>query len=176
VRIGDRFLETWRALPVVLAAEPLRRQRAIRPRCCSRCSSTVAAAFAPAVARRISPTGGPPSRSSASPSPLTIALDFWEHTLGVAFMAWGRSRSTTPSRPGPGGGVLSPGFAFGAASAADRGAGLPLAIVAELACLVLLVARKDLVPALITGALALCNGSPSQTYHRTNLCLKIITK
>jgi len=153
-RIGDRFINVT-SLPMVLAAEPLYRVGGYRLALALPMVASVAAAFAArALARRIgSGTGWAAFWLVGLASPLTVyALDFWEHSAGVALMAWGLVAlyDAIEDRPTWWRGLLA-GVAFGAAFAMRNEAG-----VYALTCLaiggLILLARRRIAGAILTGA------------------------
>jgi hypothetical protein len=157
VKIGDRFINVT-SLPVVLAAEPLWRLGGYRLALLLPMLGAVAAAFAArALARRLGPGDGWPAFWLVGlASPMVIyALDFWEHTIGVALMAWGVIALFDAVDRGPTWwrGTLA-GLAFGAAFSMRTESAVYGVVAIGLACLVLLVGRRDLVGALVTGATA----------------------
>jgi len=119
---------------------------------------SIAAAFAARViARRVGRKGGWAAFWVIGlASPLAIyALDFWEHSIGVALMAWGAVAlyDAVEDRPTWWRG-LAAGSAFGAAfSMRTEALAYGFAMVA-VACLALLVARRNLAGAVLTGASA----------------------
>jgi hypothetical protein len=90
-RVGDRFINVT-TLPVVLAAKPLYDLGGYRLALLLPMFGSIAAAFAArALAERVRPgRGWPAFWVTGLAGSLTIyALDFWEHSIGVALMAWG---------------------------------------------------------------------------------------
>ena len=87
-------------------------------------------------------------------SPLTVyALDFWEHSLGVACIAWAvvlLVDATTARRWVRAGAA---GLLFGLAATMRTEALVYGAVLTAAACLVILLARRDAVGAVVTGAL-----------------------
>ncbi|MGZ4681643.1 MAG: hypothetical protein ACXV8G_04210 [Acidimicrobiales bacterium] len=157
-KIGDRYLNVT-SLPMVLAAGPLYDAGGYRLALLLPMAGAIAAAFAArAIARRVGRTGGWAAFWVIGlASPLAIyALDFWEHTIGVALMAWGAVAlyDAVHDRPTWWRG-LAAGAAFGAAfSMRTEALAYGFAMVA-VTCLVLLVGRKNLAGAVLTGASAM---------------------
>jgi len=156
-KLGDRFLNVT-SLPMVLAAQPLYELGGYRLALLLPMLGSIAAAFAGrAIARRVGRKGGWAAFWVIGlASPLAIyALDFWEHSVGVALMAWGAVAlyDAVHDRPNWWRG-LAAGAAFGAAfSMRTEALAYGFAMVG-VACLMLLVARKNLAGAVLTGATA----------------------
>ncbi|MFP5377832.1 MAG: hypothetical protein ACLGIO_13775 [Acidimicrobiia bacterium] len=156
-KVGDRWVNVT-TLPMLYAGYPLYRLGGYRlALVLPMLGSVLAALAARALARRLSGGDGWAAFWIVGlASPLTIyALDFWEHSLGVAAMAWavvvlvdlveGRR---------PAGWALGAGGLFGAA-ATLRTEALAYGFVAvAVACLVLWLGRRRLAAAVATGALA----------------------
>ena len=157
-RIGRRWVNAT-TLPVLYAAYPLYALGGYRlALLLPMLGSVLAALAARALARRL--TGGDGWSAFwlvGLASPLTIyALDFWEHSLGVAAMAWavvalvdalagdGRRRLVA---------FLGAGALFGSA-ATMRTEALVYAFVAVGGACILLVARRRIVAAVTGGAVA----------------------
>lgn len=90
-RVGDRFLNVT-TLPMVLAAEPLWRVGGYRAALLLPMLGSVAAAFAArAIAERLVPGRGSMAFwvTGLAGSAAIYALDFWEHSIGLALMGWG---------------------------------------------------------------------------------------
>jgi hypothetical protein len=156
-KIGSRFINVT-SLPLVLAGEPLWRLGGYRLALLLPMAGAVAAAYAArALARRMGGgTGWAAFWLVGLASPLLIyALDFWEHTLGVALMAWGviALYDAVERRPTWWRG-LAAGVAFGVAFSMRTEAGVYAFTSVAIACLAVLVWRRDLVGALVTGATA----------------------
>ena len=119
---------------------------------------SIAAAFAGrAIARRVGRKGGWTAFWVIGlASPLAIyAVDFWEHSIGVALMAWAAVAlyDAVHDRPTWWRG-LAAGAAFGAAfSMRTESLAYGFAMVA-VTCLVLAFARRNLAGAVLTGATA----------------------
>ena len=143
---------------MVLAAEPLYAVGGYRLALLLPMLGSIAAAFAGrAIARRVGRKGGWAAFWVIGlASPMAIyALDFWEHSIGVALMAWGAVAlyDAVHDRPTWWRG-LAAGLAFGAAfSMRTEALAYGFAIVG-VACLVLLIAHKNLAGAVLTGATA----------------------
>ncbi len=127
-------------LPMLYAAYPLylvgRRPGGAAAPDARRCALALAHALAgPAV--RCAATGGPRSGSIGLASPVAIyALDFWEHTLGLASMLWGvvwlvRACASRERARGCLAGLL-----FGAAATMRTEALVYLVVCGGIACLV----------------------------------------
>ena len=156
-KIGDRYVNVT-SLPVVLVAEPLWRLGGYRLALLFPMLGAVAAAFAArALARRLGPGDGWPAFWLVGlASPMVIyALDFWEHTIGVALLFWGVIALFDAVDRDPAwwrGGLA--GLAFGAAFSMRTEAAVYGVVATGVVCLVLLVGRRNLVGALVTGATA----------------------
>jgi len=156
-KIGERFVNVT-SLPILLAAEPLWRLGGYRLALLLPMLGAIAAAFAArAIARRLSDgEGWPAFWLIGLASPMVIyALDFWEHSVGVALMVWGIVALFDAVDRGPSwwrGGLA--GLAFGAAFSMRTEAAVYGLVATAVVCLVLLVSRRNLVGALITGATA----------------------
>ena len=156
-KIGDRFVNVT-SLPVLLAAEPLWRLGGYRLALLWPMLGAIAAAFAArALARRVSGGEGWPAFWLVGlASPMVIyALDFWEHSIGVALMAWGIVALFDAVDRGPTWwrGALA-GLAFGAAFSMRTESAVYGLVGTGLVCLVLLIGRRNLIGALVTGATA----------------------
>ncbi len=157
-KIGDRFVNVT-SLPVLLAAEPLWRVGGYRLTLLLPMLGAIAAAFAArALARRLGDGDGWPAFWLVGlASPMVIyALDFWEHSIGVALMAWGIVALFDAVDRGPvwWRGALA-GLAFGAAFSMRTESAVYGLVCTGLVCLVLLIGRRNLVGALVTGATAM---------------------
>lgn len=117
-RVGDRFLNVT-TLPVVMAAEPLWRMGGYRAALLLPMLGSVAAAFAArAIADRLVPGRGWMAfwLTGLAGSVAIYALDFWEHSIGVALMGWGIvALLGTRDEPAVSIRAALSGFAFGAA-------------------------------------------------------------
>ena len=141
-RVGDRYVNVT-TLPLIYAARPLYAVGGYRAALLVPMAGAVAAALAArALARRL---GADDRRAWLAyavvglASPLAVyALDLWEHTWGVALMAWGVVAlvDAVGRRPTIGRGLLA-GLAFGA-GAAMRTESLVYGVVAVGATLVAL--------------------------------------
>ncbi|MGQ0520686.1 MAG: hypothetical protein ACT4PX_06015, partial [Actinomycetota bacterium] len=155
--VGDRWVNVT-TLPMLYAGYPLYRLGGYRlALLLPMVGSVLAALAARALARRL---GGGDGWAAfwlvGLASPLTIyALDFWEHSLGVAGMAWAlvllvdlvEGRRGWPA-------AMAAGALFGAA-ATMRTEALVYALVAVgLACTFVLVRRRRLVQAVVAGLAA----------------------
>ena len=156
-KIGDRYLNVT-SLPMVLAASPLYDVGGYRLALLLPMAGSIAAAFAArAIARRVGRGDGWAAFWVIGlASPLAIyALDFWEHSIGVALMAWGAVAlyDAVHDRPTWWRG-LAAGAAFGAAfSMRTEALAYGFAMIAT-ACLVLWIGRKNLAGGVLTGATA----------------------
>jgi hypothetical protein len=119
--------------------------------------SVLAALAARALARRLRPgdegTGWWAFWLVGLASPLTIyALDFWEHSLGVALIAWAAvllfdvAERRAGWRAAAGAGLL-----FGAAATMRTEALVYGAVITGVTCALVLVRRRSLLPPLIVG-------------------------
>jgi len=156
-KIGDRYINVT-SLPVLLAAEPLWRLGGYRLTLLLPMLGAIAAAFAArALARRLGDGDGWPAFWLIGlASPMVIyALDFWEHAIGVGLMAWGIVALFDAVDRGPRWwrGALA-GLAFGAAFSIRTESAVYGLVGTALVCLVLLIGRRNLVGALVTGATA----------------------
>ncbi len=156
-KIGDRYLNVT-SLPMVLAAAPLYTVGGARLILLLPMLGSVAAAFAArAIARRVGRRGGWAAFWVIGlASPLAIyALDFWEHSIGVALMAWGAVflYDAVHDRPTWWRG-LAAGVAFGAAfSMRTEALAYGFAMIGT-TCLVLWIGRRNLAGGVLTGATA----------------------
>jgi len=156
-KIGDRFVNVT-SLPALLPAEPLWRLGGYRLTLLLPMLGAIAAAFAArALARRLSEGDGWPAFWLVGlASPMVIyALDFWEHAIGVALMAWGIVALFDAVDRGPRWwrGALA-GLAFGVAFSMRTESAVYGLVGTALVCLVLLIGRRNLVGALVTGVTA----------------------
>ncbi len=157
-RFGDRYVNST-SLPMVLAGGPLYRLGGYRLALLLPMLGSIAAAFAArAIARRVGPGDGWMAFWVVGlASPLTIyALDFWEHTIGVALLSWAAVAlyDAATDRPSWWRG-LAAGALIGAAFAMRTEAlAYGFAMVA-VACVLILAKRKNLAGAVLTGATAL---------------------
>ncbi|MGH9165983.1 MAG: hypothetical protein ACRDZW_10790, partial [Acidimicrobiales bacterium] len=154
--LGDRWVDAT-TMPMLVAAYPLYRIGGYRLALLLPMVGAVLAALAArALARRLGGGGGWTAFWVIGlASPVAVyALDLWEHTFGVAAMAWGvvflvdlvQGRRGWPA-------ALAGGLAFGAA-ATMRTEALVYAAVAVAATGVVLLARRRVVLALASGVLA----------------------
>ena len=156
-KVGDRYLNIT-TLPMVFVAEPLWRIGGYRLALLLPMAGAVAGAFAArALARRMgSGSGWPAFWLVGLASPVVIyALDFWEHAPGLALMAWGVLAlvDAVERHPTWWRGLLA-GLAFGAAFAMRTEAAAYAVVTIAVACLTLLLSRRNLRGALVTGATA----------------------
>lgn len=157
-RFGDRYVNTT-SLPMVLAGAPLFRLGGYRLALLLPMLGSIAAAFAArAIARRVGPRDGWAAFwVVALASPLTIyALDFWEHSIGVALLAWAAValHDAVVDRPTWWRGMAA-GAAIGAAFAMRTEAlAYGFAMVA-VSCALILRKHKNLAGAVLTGATVL---------------------
>lgn len=156
-RVDDRWVNVT-TLPMLYAAFPLYRLGGYRLALLVPMLGGVAAALAArALARRLADGDGWSAFwliGLASPV-LVYALDFWEHTVGLAAMAWGVVAlwDLLEGERGPWA-ALTAGGLFGVA-ATMRTEALAYGAVAVATAAVFMVARRRrLGPALITGSLA----------------------
>ena len=109
--------------------------------------------------------GWPRSGSIGLATPVAIyALDFWEHTLGLALMLWGvGARCSTSSNDAPAGAARSaPALLFGVGGDdAHRGARCTSSVAVGLACLVMLVRERALRPSGRASASPRCSAPGS---------------
>lgn len=145
-------------LPMLYAGEPLYRIGGYRLALLLPMLGSVAAAFAArALARRIADTDGWAAFWIVGlASPLAIyALDFWEHSIGVALIAWGVVALLDALERGGRwwrGGLA--GLAFGAAFTMRTEALVYGFVAVGTVAVVLLVRRRNLVGPLVLGASA----------------------
>jgi hypothetical protein len=156
-KIGNHYVNVT-SLPMVLAAEPLYRLGGYRLALLWPMAGSIAAAFAArALARRVSSGDGWAAYWVVGlASPLTIyALDFWEHSLGVALMAWGvvALYDAVEVRPTWWRGALA-GVAFGAALSMRTEAAVYALTSVAIACLVIWLVRHRFGAAVVVGASA----------------------
>ncbi len=147
-------------LPMLLAGEPLWRLGGYRMALLLPILGAVACAYAArALARRF---GGPTATQWAAfwviglASPVTIyALDFWEHTIGLALMTWGTIalldllEATTSSERRIKAGLA--GLAFGSAATMRTEALVYLAITATVVGVVVLIRQRRILPWILPG-------------------------
>ncbi len=119
--------------------------------------SVLAALAARALARRLRPgderTGWLAFWLVGLASPLAVyALDFWEHSLGVALMGWGvvLLYDVTEGRAGWRAGVAA-GVLFGAAATMRTEALIYGAVATAVTCTVLLARRRNVWPSVAVG-------------------------
>lgn len=160
-RIGDQWVQLS-TLPMTYAARPLYELGGYRLALLLPIAGGVAAAFA---ARALARRSGNDEWAWAAywlvglASPMVIyALDFWEHTIGVAFMAWGlvallaaMDQPRWPHRVIYG--VLG-GLALGSATTMRTEAFAYAAVTIAVPCVILLVGRRRPLAAVVTGASA----------------------
>ena len=156
-RVGDRWVNAT-TLPMLYAGYPLYRIGGYHLALLLPMAGSVMAALAArALARRLSGGAGWSAFWVVGlASPLTIyALDFWEHSLGVAAMAWALVvlLDVVERRRGPGWAVLAGALFGGAATLRTEALVYAFAGVA-VACLVLWLAKRRLATAVLAGALA----------------------
>ncbi|MEY2570815.1 MAG: hypothetical protein QOE63_1165 [Acidimicrobiaceae bacterium] len=155
-RIDDRYLNVT-SLPMVLAAEPLYRLGGYRLALLLPMLGSIAAAFAArAIAERLRPgRGWPAFWLTGLAGTMTIyAVDFWEHSIGAALMAWGvvavldATRDRAVLRKGVFAGLL-----FGAAFTMRTEAAVYALVAIGVGCIALLVRdRKVVEPIKLGGA------------------------
>jgi hypothetical protein len=158
-KVGDRFVNVT-SLPMVLAARPLWDLGGYRATLLLPMAGAVAAAFA---ARELSRRMRAPDDGWGAfwviglASPLLIyALDLWEHSLGVAFMAWGTVALVDAVRRHPTWwrGALA-GLAFGVAASMRTEAFVYVLTTTAVACVALVASeRRQIAGALVVGATA----------------------
>ena len=157
--VGHRWINAT-TLPVLYAALPLYKLGGYRlALLLPMLGSVLAALAARALARRL---GGDDGRAWAAfwivglASPLTIyALDIWEHSLGVAAMAWGVVFLIDAlERPRGWPRFLAAGALFGAAVTMRNEALVYGFVAVAAACLVLLVKKRQPVAAVLGGLAA----------------------
>jgi hypothetical protein len=145
-KIGDRYVNVT-SLPMVLAARPLYDAGGYRATLLLPMAGAVAAAFAArSLSRRLraEDDGWVAFWVVGLASPLVIyALDLWEHTLGVAFMAWAVVAlfDAVFDRPTWWRGLLA-GLGFGVAAAMRTEAFVYVLTTTALACGVLAFSRR----------------------------------
>jgi hypothetical protein len=154
-RVDGQWVQVT-TLPQIVAAYPL--YRAIGPRAVlvfPMLGALLTALAARALARRSSNDGGWVAFWAVGlATPVAIyALDVWEHSLGLGFMAWG-SVFLLDVAGGRAGwrGALAGGLLFGAAATMRTEALVPLAVAAAIACIAVLLRARRLVRALACGA------------------------
>ena len=87
-------------------------------------------------------------------SPITVyALDFWEHSLGVACIAWGLALLIDASVARRWVRAAGAGVLFGVAATMRTEALVYGAVLTAATCLVILLAKRDRINAVITGLL-----------------------
>jgi hypothetical protein len=156
-KIGDHYLNVT-TLPMIYAALPLYELGGYRLALLLPMLGAVACAFAArALARRVGPGDGWAAFWIVGlASPVTIyALDLWEHSIGLALMAWGAIAliDVVTRRPTWMRGLLA-GLAFGAA-ATMRTEALAYAFVGTaVVCVWLVVRDREVRNALVVGASA----------------------
>jgi hypothetical protein len=155
LELGGHFVNVT-SLPMIVAAEPLWRLGGYRLVLLFPMLGAVAAAYAArALARRISKSDGWAAFWIVGlASPLAIyALDFWEHTIGVALMAWGviALLDALERRPVWWRGALA-GLAFGVAFSMRTEAAVYAFTSVGLVCAVMAFGRRQLGRAVVTGA------------------------
>ena len=153
-RIGDRYVNVT-SLPMIYAALPLYELGGYRLALLLPMAGAVACAFAArALARRVGTTDGWLAFWIVGlASPVTIyALDLWEHSLGLAFLAWGAIAllDAVRVRPTWWRGLLG-GAAFGAAAAMRTEAFAYTFVGAAVVCVYLLVKQRSLRSPLVVG-------------------------
>lgn len=155
--LGDRWVNVT-TLPMLYAGYPLYRLGGYRlALLLPMVGSVLSALAARALARRLSGGDGWAAFWVVGlASPLTIyALDFWEHSLGVAAMGWaavilvdvveGRRSAAW---------VLAAGALFGAAATLRTEALVYAFVAVAAACLVVWIGRRRLAAAVAAGAMA----------------------
>ena len=160
VHIGNHWVQVT-TLPMLLAGEPLYRLGGYRAALLLPMLGAIACAYA---ARALTTRFGADRTRSwwafwivGLASPVTIyALDFWEHTIGLAFMGWGavalldlldsRSARSRVVKCG------LAGAAFGAAATMRTEAFVYLIVTASVVAIVVLVRDRKVIPWLLPGA------------------------
>ncbi len=156
-KVGDHYLNVT-TLPMIYAALPLYELGGYRLALLLPMLGAVGCAFAArALARRIGPGDGWAAFWIIGlASPVTIyALDLWEHSIGLALMAWGAIAliDVIARRPTWVRGLLA-GLAFGAAATMRTEALAYVFVGTAVVCLWLLIRQRDLRNALVVGATA----------------------
>jgi hypothetical protein len=141
-------------VPVLYLAEPLYRAGGYRLAIALPMLGSVAAALAAYVlARRLGAKGWLAFAVVGLLSPLTIyALDFWEHSIGVALMAWAvilLIDAMGAARPWPR--ALGAGLLFGAAATLRTEALVYAAVTTAAVCLLVLVRHRRLGRPMLMG-------------------------
>lgn len=159
-RFGDRWVNVT-TLPALYAGYPLYRLGGYRAALLvPMVGAVVAALAARALARRLRPTfsGWWAFALAGLASPVTIyALDFWEHTWGVALMGWGAvvalDLARSSSRSAAGTGAVA-GLLFGAAATLRTEALVYGAIIVAVALGARVATDRRVRPALLAGGAA----------------------
>ncbi len=157
-RVGDRWVNVT-TLPMLYAAYPLYlaggdRAVLLLPML----GAVMCALAAAALARRL---GGGDGRAAfwivGLATPVAIyALDFWEHSVGLALMLWAAVLVLDVLERRAGWrGALGAGALFGFAATMRTEALVYLVVSVGIACLVILVRERSLVRPLVTGVCAL---------------------
>ena len=156
-KVGERWVNAT-TLPMLYAGYPLYRLGGYRlVLLLPMLGAVLAALAARALARRLSDGDGWAAFWIVGlASPLTIyALDFWEHSLGVAAMSWALVLLldvVTDRRPWPR--AAAAGALFGAAATLRTEALVYAFVGVGVACLVLWLGKQRFAMAVATGALA----------------------
>jgi len=156
-QVGDRWVNVT-TLPMLYAGYPLYRLGGYRlALMLPMIGSVLSALAARALARRL---GGGDGWTAfwivGLASPLTIyALDFWEHSLGVAALAWAAVVlvDIVESRRPPTW-ALAAGVLFGGAATLRTEALVYAFVAVALACLLMWLGRRRFAAAIVAGALA----------------------
>jgi hypothetical protein len=153
--IGSRWVNVT-TLPALYLGLPLFRLGGYRLALLVPMLGAVAAGFAArALARRVGDGDGWLAFWIVGlASPVAVyALDFWEHTLGVALMAWAAVALLDAVEGRERRGVLVAGALFGLAATMRTEAFVYAAVAVGGACIVMLAERRNLMRALATGLL-----------------------
>ncbi len=153
-RIDDSWINVT-SLPMILAARPLYAVGGYRAALLLPMLGTIAAALAAgALSRRLGSLDGALATWAVGLSgPLFVyALDFWEHSIGIALMGWGVVALIDRCNGSEGLlAALSAGLLFGAAGTMRQEA-LVYGFVAGIVLVGMLLLRRQVISALFSGA------------------------
>jgi hypothetical protein len=167
-RIGDGWVNLS-TLPMTYAAYPLyvvggERAVLLLPML----GAVLAALAAAALARRLGGNGRTAFWIVGLVTPVAVyALDFWEHSLGIAFMLWGVVLAwDVMEERGGWRRALAAGALFGVAATMRTEALVYLVAAVGLACAVLLVRRRSLLRSAVVGVAALAGATTVLVLNR----------